>query len=286
MFPLLAENEQEPNPEALALRWLRGVCSALDVLHRNGLIHGDITPRNLIVSGSDLVLIDYDFVTRIGDRIEHPGTPLYSSPSYVEGHTASPSDDLYALAATLYHVVFEREPFPAGSLESKRVGLHWDGIDRDEYPVLAEFLARATDPDPTQRFASVAEAMAWLEANERERRHAQAEPAPEDTTAQPWQAVPLRPQRVEWLHWLLQSYPGSLWGNRETRGLDSDFAARTYVETELEEVLLCDIPEQRVRLVVLCGNGIAGKARPLPKLCTASCKAKAAKPTVTSASST
>ena len=84
VFPLLAEEQQETSSEALALRWLRAMCEALDVLHRNGLIHGDISPRNMIVSGSDLVLTDYDFVGKIGEPIAAPGTVLYCSPSYQE----------------------------------------------------------------------------------------------------------------------------------------------------------------------------------------------------------
>src|SRR5262249_5116487 len=65
VFPLIAEEQQESSVESLALRWLRRTCEALDVLHRNGLVHGDVSPRNLIVSESDLVLTDYDFVRKI-----------------------------------------------------------------------------------------------------------------------------------------------------------------------------------------------------------------------------
>ena len=64
-IPLVAEDQDEPNPEALAIRWMQTICGALDVLHSNGLTHGDVSPRNLIVSGTSLVLTDYDFVTRI-----------------------------------------------------------------------------------------------------------------------------------------------------------------------------------------------------------------------------
>ena len=64
---------------------------------------------------------------------------------------------------------------------------------------------------------------------------------------------------MEWLHSLLQSYPGSRWGNRETRGLDTDFATQTYVETKIEEALHRDILQRRVRLVILCGNAGDGK---------------------------
>jgi serine/threonine protein kinase len=84
VFPLLAEEQQETSGEALALRWLRLVCEALAVLHRNGLVHGDISPRNLIVCGADLVLTDYDFVAKIGEAVSNPATVLYSSPSYEE----------------------------------------------------------------------------------------------------------------------------------------------------------------------------------------------------------
>jgi len=71
---------------------------------------------------------------------------------------------------------------------------------------------------------------------------------------------------VEWLLSLLKSYPGSRWGNRETRGLDTDFANQTYVKTSLEESLIKDIRERRVRLVILCGNAGDGKTALLQHL--------------------
>src|SRR5262249_42935708 len=76
----------------------------------------------------------------------------------------------------------------------------------------------------------------------------------------------IREQHVEWLRSILQSYPGSQWGNRETRGLDTEFAVQTYVETELEETLIRDISDRHVRLVILCGNGGDGKTALLQRL--------------------
>ena len=58
VLPLLVDDLGETSAEALTLFWLRAMCEALDVLHRNGLIHGDVNPGNLIVSGRDLVLTD------------------------------------------------------------------------------------------------------------------------------------------------------------------------------------------------------------------------------------
>lgn len=84
---------------------------------------------------------------------------------------------------------------------------------------------------------------------------------PEDLVAEK-----LAPQRVEWLLSVLQSYPGSSWGNLETRGLDSDFAAQTYVPTNLEESIYQDIVEKRIKLVILCGNAGDGKTALLQHL--------------------
>jgi len=275
VFPLLAEEQQEISSEALALRWLRDICEALDVLHRNGLVHGDVSPRNLIVSGSDLVLTDYDFAGKIGEPIAAPGTVLYSSPSYQDKRLASCSDDIYALAAAFFHVVFEKEPFRYGGELDKKRSLNWEGVNREQYPRLVEFLQKATDSEPQLRFANVAEALAALSRQEGKQVSA---PIEEDRHRQLAVATPvnhvelrgsqpvLSEQRVDWLLSLLQSYPSSRWGNRETRGLDTRFAAKTYVETQLERTLDRDIRERHVRLVVLCGNAGDGKTALLQHL--------------------
>jgi serine/threonine protein kinase len=261
VFSLLAEEQQETSTEGLALRWLSTMCESLGVLHRNGLIHGDISPRNMIVSGSDLVLTDYDFVAKIGDVVDAPGTVLYCSPSYQEKRTASPSDDIFALAASFFHVIFEKEPFQYVGTQAKERGLNWEGIDRAVYPILAPFLDKATNRNPEQRFALVADAL--LAINESKPKDLRVSA---DRPEQVHGRTELREESVEWLHSLLQSYPGSRRGNRETRGLDTDFAAQTYVETKLEETLNRDIRARRIRLVILCGNAGDGKTALLQHL--------------------
>ncbi len=276
VFPLLAEDQHEVSSEVLALRWLRGVCEGLDELHRNGLIHGDISPRNLIVSGSDLVLTDFDFVGRIGEPLAGPATVLYASPSYADNRPASPGDDLFALAASVFHVIFEREPFRFGGEVEKKRGLNWESLERAHYAVLADFLERATDPNPEQRFHSVSEAIRCLTPAQSKG----SAPSPQPQTGEATSVsgptdrppprdlqVQVHEQRIAWLRNLLQAYPGSpRWGNRETRGLDSPFATDTYVPTALEETLLRDIRDRRVSLVVLCGNAGDGKTALLQHL--------------------
>jgi serine/threonine protein kinase len=257
VFSLLADDQQESSVEALALRWIRIACEALAVLHDNGLIHGDVSPRNLIVSGSNLVLTDYDFVCKIGDQLRVPATVLYCSPSYETKLAASPSDDIYSLAASFFHVVFDKHPFRHGSDLDKKRGLNWENIAREQCPTLAAFLDRATNSDPKLRFGSVAEVLGSLKPSEVISITSEQEQSVPVTHQMP--LPQLREQRIEWLYHLLQSYPGSQWGNSETRGLDTSFAAQTYVETALENSLLDDIRQRRLRLIILCGNAGDGK---------------------------
>ena len=262
------------------------MCEALDVLHRNGLIHGDVNPGNLIVSGRDLVLTDYDFVSRIDEPITAPGAVLYCSPSQQTGRAASPSDDLYALAASFFHVMFEHEPFRYDGAVAKERGLNWETVDaeqRAQYPTVTAFLDRATHPDADRRFQSAAEALKALAVEPPISPPVVAPipvispppivaPVPTPPVGQPTPVqapnppVVRREERIEWLRWLLQSYPGSRWGNQETRGLDSDFAKQTYVGTRLEAALHDDLRTRRIRLVILCGNAGDGKTALLQHL--------------------
>ena len=277
LLPILAEDLHRESGEALALEWLRTACEALRVLHDNGLTHGDVSPRNMIVSGVGLVLTDYDCVTKIGEPAPAPGTVSYCSPSCLQGRDAAPSDDLYALAASFFQLLFDREPFRHGGDLAKERGLNWDCSDRSGYPLVSAFLDRATDPDPEKRPATAAEALAMLappghigsRAEEPEQKAPgdaidRAEPAlPTGPTGEPTER---RQNEVEWLRSLLQSYPGSRFGNTETRGLDTEFASETYVETDLEQALYRDIVERRASLVVLCGNAGDGKTALLQHL--------------------
>ena len=276
VMPILAEDLDEESGEKLALRWLWTACEALSVLHDNGLVHGDLSPRNLIVSGSNLVITDYDCVTKIGTAAASPGTVIYSSPSRREGLPVTPCDDIYSLAASFFHVLFDKEPFRPGRNRSNSRRLNWDDVPRDEYRAVASFLDQATSPKTSERFATTAEAIAALVATTQVRGPGTTTAAtgrPKTTKVESLtpvypkdQPTERRENEVPWLRSVLQSYPGSLWGNTETRGLDSEFAARTYVETDLEQALYRDLLERRASLVILCGNAGDGKTALLQHL--------------------
>ena len=251
VLSLYAEDLGEDSAEELVLRWLIEQCSALDELHRVGLIHGDVSPRNLIVQGGDLVLTDYDTVVKVGGD-PRGGTIPYSSPTVQNRTGIHPGDDIYALAASLFYVLTDRDPFTHGSERRKDLGLSWDVLEPPE--TLRSFLDRATHPDPDQRFTDAHSARDFLLSLVGETTSATS-----TTDSSPKDVRTLTPNQVPWLKHLLSAYPGSRHGNSETRGLDSDFAAQTYVETDLDDLLLQEIRDGSVNLVILFGNAGDGK---------------------------
>lgn len=258
LLPLHADDIGEQNCERMVLKWLRTLCRALGTLHRAGMIHGDVSPKNIIVSGNDVVLTDFDTATEPGGQ-PRGGTYQYSSSAVQEQAAVSASDDIFALAATMFYAVFDREPFRHGTEVKKESGLYWKGIDVGQWDTLGAFLDRATDKHPAKRFQDGFDAITYLDELLAE---SETSAAPYDVKA----VVPLKPNEVPRLRDLLSAYPGSVYGNAETRGLDSDFAERTYVPTGLDEQILTDIRDRKVNLVILYGNAGDGKTAFLQNL--------------------
>lgn len=256
VLPLVVEEAGEESLEALLRRWLGEVCSALAVLHRQGLVHGDVSPRNLIHSQGGLVLTDYDLVTPSGKAAWGIGARAYCSPEAERKQSLQPSDDMFALAASLFEVAFDHPPFPSpkGALD-KAHGLDWREGEKEVLGKLARFFDIATNPDRSKRFVDAEAALTWLQAS-----------PPPSSSPRCRPVATRRQQVVRRLESLLQIYPGSPHGNIETRGLDSEFAVATYVETELEQELFNALRGRRVRLVILCGNAGDGKTALLQKL--------------------
>jgi serine/threonine protein kinase len=251
--------------ESLLRRWLQSGCLALAALHSQGLVHGDVSAKNLIYRPGALTLTDFDLVTQTGAATWGVGAAAYASPEAARHEALQPSDDVFALAASVFSVAFGREsPFtqPDGAVDKAR-GLYWQPGDRESAGSLAGFFDQATAKERTSRFRDALEALKHLQ---------QGAPAVEDEASNYTAEKDLPPakirtkQTVLWLDALLSVYPGSRHGNIETRGLDSEFALSTYVPTKLETELAEDIRTRRVRLVILCGNAGDGKTALLQRL--------------------
>lgn len=251
MIELLADELGETGPEALVLRWFETLSCALDVLHVQGWTHGDVSGGNILVDEDRAVLIDYDLAGPSGTVTYSPGTALYASPERRAGEAALPRDDVYALACSLFHAITDRPP----TREASVPGLPWTDGERVAMPRLVELLDAAAALDPADRFETAGAAVRRLRANEAARWSGSFE-RPAYPILEPQQ---LHPNTVSRVKDILCAYPGSRFGNAETRGLDTAFAADTYVETGLDALLPAAIRAGEVSLVILCGNAGDGK---------------------------
>jgi serine/threonine-protein kinase len=153
------------------LRILTPVAEALDTAHTAGLIHRDIKPQNILVSGRDhAFLADFGLTKATGDKSmtktgQFVGTLDYISPEQIRGDRAAVQSDVYALAAVMYECMTGVVPFPK---ESEAAVLYAHMADppprvsehRPDLPgQLDEVMARAMAKDPAERPASAGELM-------------------------------------------------------------------------------------------------------------------------------
>ena len=97
-------------------------CRGLDYAHRNGVVHRDVKPGNLLVSGTDVVKLadfgiaraaDQSSITQVGSVL---GTAAYLSPEQARGEEAGPRADIYSLGVVTYQLLSGRLPYEAASL--------------------------------------------------------------------------------------------------------------------------------------------------------------------------
>jgi len=109
--------EQGPLHPAQAARVGLGVLAALRAAHREGIVHRDVKPANILVGPDRVVLTDFGIACA---PAESPtlstasvlvGSPSFIAPERARGRQAAPSADLWGLGASLYAAVEGRPPF-------------------------------------------------------------------------------------------------------------------------------------------------------------------------------
>lgn len=154
-------------------RILREICEALAYSHAKGLIHRDIKPANVfLLTDGKVKLLDFGIASEAGgaEGGKVMGTPYYMSPEQIAGKKLDGRADLYSLGILAYELVTGYIPFDGETVE-ELFGHHKASPlpnPRDERPDLPddllEFIVRATAKDPDARFASCADAAAFLKA--------------------------------------------------------------------------------------------------------------------------
>ncbi|HEX9762570.1 MAG TPA: LpqB family beta-propeller domain-containing protein, partial [Acidimicrobiia bacterium] len=121
----LTREKQLSVDEAIDL--IRGVAAALDYAHRNGVIHRDVKPENILIHDGQATVADFGIALAVrqagGTRLTETGlsigTPSYMSPEQAMGdRELDARSDIYSLGAMLYEMLAGEPPFVGGNAQA------------------------------------------------------------------------------------------------------------------------------------------------------------------------
>jgi eukaryotic-like serine/threonine-protein kinase len=163
--------------EAEALRTMSRLCEAVDYMHRQGIVHYDLKPANvLLCDDGSIRLIDLGMaheVVRGRFGLSAPGPPFatsdYAAPEQLRRRRGQPSVDIYALGAMLYEMLTGQAPFegddPFVVASARQIGD--PKAPRELCPAISEqteeIVLRALRRNPVQRYPTASALKADLD---------------------------------------------------------------------------------------------------------------------------
>lgn len=159
-----------PLPFPMVRSILADIGSALDYAHRQGVVHRDVKPGNIMIDEEGFAVItdfgiaraiEGESLTRSGTTV---GTPSYLSPEACSGEVVGAAADQYALGVVVYEMITGQLPFSAdSSLGMMYAQVHTTPRDSGQFrpdcpPDLREAVMRMLQKAPGDRFPTMREA--------------------------------------------------------------------------------------------------------------------------------
>ena len=148
---------------------MKSVAEALHVAHRQGLVHRDVKPTNIMVESADggspkAYVLDFGLAleqtTQLTTTFELLGTPQFMAPEQLNEETRlDRRTDVYALGASFYTVIAGRPPFQGSLPDVMRKVVEKDpapltSIDPTLPADVATILAKCLEKEPQRRYES------------------------------------------------------------------------------------------------------------------------------------
>lgn len=138
------------------------ICEAVGFAHARGVVHRDLTPRNLMVgSFGQVYVMDWGAATELGETTARiMGTPGWIAPEVASGLPATPRSDVFGLGATLHALLAGVPPIVRDPSEPRTLtdaaGMAPPVVQvtlgPDVPPGLARIVATAVAEDPAHRY--------------------------------------------------------------------------------------------------------------------------------------
>jgi len=130
------------------------LCSAMHYLHRQGLLHLDLKPSNIVSNLGVAKVLDLSIAQPPGRGNRGVGTPQYMAPEQCSGAGLTEATDVWGIGAVLFHAATGKPPFEAEDAEKyQQLERRADPV-RSQRRVPAAFAAavdRCLDPEPAKR---------------------------------------------------------------------------------------------------------------------------------------